>query len=103
MNARAARIRAALLDLDPSHLDVFDESANHRAGPDAQTHFKVVIVSAAFTGLSLLERHRAVQARLSAELANGLHALALSTYDPEQWEKQQGNSPASPACRGGSV
>jgi BolA protein len=42
----------------------------------------VTIVSAAFAGLSRVERHRAVNAALAEELAGGLHALALMAKAP---------------------
>lgn len=67
-------------------LDVIDESHQHaghggwREG--GETHFRVVAVSAAFAGKSRIERHRMVNALLAAELADGVHALALSLKAP---------------------
>src|SRR6266851_4547077 len=70
----------------PQSLDVVDESHQHagHAGhrPGGQTHFRVYIVSEAFTGKSRLERHRMINEALSGELAGGVHALALHASAP---------------------
>jgi BolA protein len=72
----------------PQRLDVIDESDRHKghAGhrPGGQTHFKVSIVSDAFRGKSRLERHRMVNNTLAAELAGGIHALAIETITPDE-------------------
>ena len=65
----------------PESLEVQDEShlheghAGHRSG--GETHYRVYIVSQAFKGKSRLERHRMINAALTAELAGSVHALAL--------------------------
>ena len=82
----------------PSVLEVENESHNHSSKPGNNTHFKVTLVSEAFGGLTAVARHRAVYAVLKDELASGVHALALHTYAPNEW---QGHSPASPRCKGG--
>lgn len=70
----------------PGALDVIDESELHHghAGwrEGGETHFRVKIVSEAFTGKSRVERHRMVNALLADELAGGLHALAVSAKAP---------------------
>ena len=51
-------------------------------------HWQVIIVSSAFEGKGLLEQHRLVNEALKSELGNQrIHALALKTFTPEQWEK----------------
>lgn len=40
--------------LEPSHLEVINESRNHGAGPDAESHFKIIVVSDKFDGGSLV-------------------------------------------------
>lgn len=70
----------------PESLDVIDESNHHigHAGhrPGGETHYRVYIVSEAFRGKSRLERHRAINAVLAAELAGGVHALAIQADAP---------------------
>jgi len=64
---------------------------------------KVVIVTPQFDGMRLLQRHRAVNAVVAAELAEKIHALALHTYTPGEWyEYYAEKPPASPKCFGGS-
>jgi stress-induced morphogen len=51
-------------------------------------HWQVIIVSSAFEGKGLLEQHRLVNEALKLELGDQrIHALALKTFTPEQWEK----------------
>ena len=70
----------------PESLDVVDEShlheghAGHR--PGGETHFRVYIVSDAFKGKSRVERHRMINSALAAELAGGVHALAIQAKAP---------------------
>lgn len=84
----------------PSHLEVLNESHNH-SGPGGETHFKVVLVTPAFTGLRSVARHQKVYALVQPEMQRGLHAIALHTYTPDEWVAT-GAAPDSPACRGGS-
>ncbi len=74
--------------LKPDRLDVKDESALHRGhagAPDGgESHFRLLIVSAAFEGLSRVERQRRVNAVLADELSGPVHALAMKTLTPEE-------------------
>ncbi|MEY3018975.1 MAG: hypothetical protein RL336_2110 [Pseudomonadota bacterium] len=85
----------------PIHCVVENESHGHSVGKNAETHFKVVLVSEAFNELKKVMRHQRVYACLSAELEGGVHALALHLYSPEEWALK-GEAPASPKCMGGS-
>jgi BolA protein len=77
------RLQAALA---PRRLDVIDESHQHQGHggwrEGGETHFRVDIVSDAFTGKSRLERHRLVNAALAQELADRVHALAIQARAP---------------------
>ncbi len=70
----------------PSALEVVDDSHKHKghagARPEGETHFSVRIVSPAFAGLTRIERHRAVNSVLAAELAGPVHALAIAAEAP---------------------
>jgi stress-induced morphogen len=51
-------------------------------------HWQLIIVSPAFEGKGLLEQHRIVNDALKEPMADQrIHALALKTYSPAQWEK----------------
>jgi BolA protein len=70
----------------PGELVIEDESARHAghsgARPGGETHFNVRIVSAAFEGMSRVERQRRVYAALAEEMRGPIHALALTTLTP---------------------
>jgi BolA protein len=65
----------------PSLLQVIDESEQHRGHggwrEGGETHFRVVIRSAQFDGMSRVARQRAVYGALREEMAGPVHALAL--------------------------
>lgn len=99
---RKQRIEHAINEaLSPAHLDVMDESDLHAVPRDSEAHFKVLVVSEHFVGMSLLNRHRRLNQLLGGELQTGLHALTLHTWTPEEWHAR-GGAPASPRCLGGS-
>ncbi len=51
-------------------------------------HFQAIIVSADFTGLNLVKRHRLVYNTINAEINSGLiHALSFQTLTPQEFEK----------------
>jgi BolA protein len=72
--------------LDPTHLEVINESAQHRghAGDDGsgESHFRVVVESASFTGLNRVARQRLVNTALAELLRDHVHALAMKTIAP---------------------
>lgn len=91
--AMAARIEAKLTErLAPHQLVIEDESHKHaghggwREG--GETHFKVEIVSDAFSGLTRVARQRLVYETLKEELAERVHALQLRTIAPEETSAQ---------------
>jgi BolA protein len=71
----------------PESLEIVNEShlhAGHQEQFDGsgETHLRIRITASAFSGMSRLERHRAVNAMASEELAAGLHALAIEARAP---------------------
>ena len=50
-------------------------------------HFAAVVVAPAFAGKMLVERHQMVYGSLKGAMADRIHALAIKTYTPEEWEK----------------
>jgi BolA protein len=66
---------------DPARLEVVDESHKHAGHggwqEGGETHFRVRIASASFTGKSRIQTHRAINEALSAELNERVHALAI--------------------------
>jgi BolA protein len=81
------RITRALQErFAPAHLTVTDESHQHagHAGwrEGGETHFRLDIVSEAFSGKSRVERHRLVNEAMAEAFSTGLHALAIRARTP---------------------
>lgn len=85
----------------PEVCTVENETHMHNVPADAESHFKVTLVTSLFNGKMLVARHKMIYKLLNDELQNGVHALALHTYTMEEWNKKQG-APASPPCLGGA-
>jgi acid stress-induced BolA-like protein IbaG/YrbA len=52
-------------------------------------HFEATVVCTEFTGKSMLAQHRMVYEALGNKMQTGdIHALALRTYTPQQWQEQ---------------
>ncbi len=50
-------------------------------------HWQASIISAAFTGMSLIQRHRLVMAALADEMKGPIHALTLDVKTPDEAAK----------------
>ncbi|MBK4216435.1 BolA family transcriptional regulator [Paracoccus caeni] len=76
----ADEMKARLVALEPTSIDVIDESEGHRghAGyrEGGQTHFRIRLASPRFAGLGRIERHRLVHQTLG-DIVPRIHALAL--------------------------
>ena len=73
--------------LQPTHLEVLDESAAHAghagAGPQPfGTHFRVRIASPRFAGVSRVAQHRLVYDPLRKMIDQGVHAIAIEVLSP---------------------
>ena len=83
------RIELSLTEaLSPVKLEVVDESHLHAghggAREGGETHFRVRVVSESFVGKRSVQRHRMVYEALKSEIADGVHALALTTLTPAE-------------------
>ena len=73
----AAELRSYILDGLPSdHVEV--------RGDDGQ-HFEAVIVSAQFTGKSMVQQHQLVYGALGERMRSEIHALSIRTFTPDAW------------------
>ena len=68
------RIRAALPD---ARIELRDLTGT-------EDHWQATVISSAFAGKSLIERHRMVMASLAAEMKGPIHALSLEAKTPEE-------------------
>ena len=87
-------------EFDAEFLRVDNESHMHNVAPGSESHFKVTIVSPSFNEQMLIKRHRMVNHALHQELQQ-IHALALHTLTPQEWQERGGEVTPSPKCRGG--
>lgn len=85
---------------EPQFLLVENESDMHSSGRGADSHFKIVLVSDHFGGLNKVARHRKIYQFLAQDLQNGIHALALHLYTPQEWDAIGQAFPRSPNCVG---
>jgi BolA protein len=71
---------------EPTRLEIEDDSARHHghagARPGGESHFNVLIESAAFEGAPKVARQRMVYRALAEELAGPLHALSVRALAP---------------------
>lgn len=83
------KIRTALA---PEALEVKDESHLHAGHAGAreggESHFRLLIVSSRFEGMSRVARQRAVNDVLREELKERIHALAMKTLTPEEHRRE---------------
>ncbi len=70
----AAKIRAAIPDARVELKDLTGTA----------DHWQATVVSTAFAGKSLIQRHRLVMAALAEELKGPIHALTLDVKTPEE-------------------
>ena len=84
---RQQAIELALVSLSPTVLNIQDEShkhAGHAGAQDGRGHFKLLIVSEQFTGLSMLKRHQLVYQALAELLKTDIHALSIQAKTPSE-------------------
>jgi BolA family transcriptional regulator, general stress-responsive regulator len=84
----AAEMKSRLSSLEPSELELVDESEQHRGhagyAPGGNTHWRLSIVSPRFAGQSVVSRHRMVYQALGNLMQNPIHALAITARSPEE-------------------
>ena len=80
-------IRRLTTALEPSKLDLADDSEKHRGhggyNPAGESHFSLAIESPAFAGKSRVERQRMVYAALGDLMHERVHALSIQAKAPE--------------------
>ena len=79
-------MRERLAALAPSRLEIVDESARHAGHPGARQggHYRLLIVSAQFSGKTTLQRHRLVHDTLGELMRSKIHALSIRSLAPDE-------------------
>ena len=90
-------IKNLLIDaFTPSVLSIDNESHMHNVPQDSESHFKIVLVSKNFTGLSEVNRHKSVY-KVLEDILDSIHAISIHSFD----ENEYTNNPIildSPNC-----
>lgn len=53
-------------------------------------HLQALVISPAFEGIMLVKQHQMVMRPLKEAFAGSVHALALKTFTPAQWDEVKG-------------
>ena len=82
----AEMLRRLSSSLSPTRVELTDDSERHRGhggyNPAGESHFTLLIESAAFAGKSRVERQRLVHAALGDMLHERVHALSIRASAP---------------------
>ncbi len=73
--------------LKPEIIEIIDDSAAHAGHAGARKgggHFNVTIVSEAFNGKSLVQRHQLIYQALGNMMKNEIHALGINALTPSE-------------------
>ncbi len=90
--SRDERILGLMQQLAPLKVELTNDSHKHAghtqhlgsAGFTGDTHYKIVIISSEFSGLSRIDRQRKVLDLLKDEFKSGLHAFEIKALSPEE-------------------
>jgi BolA protein len=79
-------IRTRLATLEPTQLEIQDDSAKHagHAGAREGGHYAVRIVATCFAGLSTMQRHRLVYDAIGDLPQQRIHALSITANPPRR-------------------
>lgn len=87
MNDRINMIRQRLAVLNPSELQIEDQShlhAGHAGAKSGKGHFAITIIAEQFVGKSLLEKHRMVYSALGDAMETDIHAISIKALSPQK-------------------
>lgn len=77
-------------ELEATHVDVIDDSAAHAGHLGAQGgggHYRVLVVSPRFEGITRVAAQRLVYGALGDLMATDIHAVEMRTMTPKQWDQ----------------
>jgi BolA protein len=66
-------------------LKILNESFMHNVPKDAESHFKLVIVSNDFNNLSHIQRHKLVYKHLG-NIMNDIHAISIQSFNEDEFK-----------------
>lgn len=83
----ADAMRAALAALDPAAIEIDDDSHKHKGHAGARGgggHYRLLVVSPRFAGLSTMQRHRMVYDSLAPLMQSEIHAVSITARTPDE-------------------
>lgn len=82
-------IEQALQTFAPELIEIEDDSASHagHAGNTGGGHYNLLIVSEAFEGLSLIQRHKLVYTEVGDLMQSRIHALSIRAKTPAEFHR----------------
>ena len=69
--------------IEPTHLEVIDESYLHNVEPGRESHVRIVAISKLFEGLNLVKRHQLIYAEIQEEISLSLIHISEPTRQAE--------------------
>ena len=78
--------KTLIKEFNPSVLKIVNESYMHSVPKNAETHFKLLIVSDSFNNISLVKRHQIIYKSLE-DIMKQIHALSINSYDEAEYSK----------------
>jgi BolA protein len=87
VNEIQSKMRARLAVLNPTVLEIIDEShkhAGHAGARDGGGHYVLNIVSAQFSGKNTVARHRMIYSALGELMKREIHALTILARAPDE-------------------
>jgi BolA protein len=82
-----ALLRERLTPLAPTRVELIDDSALHAGHEGAKSgggHYRLLVVSTAFTGKSTVTRHHLVYDALGDLMRQKIHALSIKSLTPNE-------------------
>ncbi|MGR9045900.1 MAG: BolA family protein [Gammaproteobacteria bacterium] len=77
--------------LKPDQIEIIDNSAAHAGHSGVQQgggHYHVTVVSEAFEGKSLVQRHQLIYQALGDMMKQQIHALSINAITPTEYTKE---------------
>ena len=92
MTTRVEKIHRRLQEaLAPTRIEIHDDSQSHAGHAGVREsgggHFYATIVSGAFEGKTLVQRHQLVYQALENMMTSEIHALSIKAFTPTEFER----------------
>ena len=72
-------------NLNPSVLNIINESSMHNVPANSESHFKIIIVSDIFKDVTSVNRHKIIYKTLGSVM-DDIHALSIYAFDINEFD-----------------